>query len=89
LHTYAGQAKFFFPIKKVIKTVSLSDWLFFEKPIELYLNLYNKILQIRNLREIDKFRSKLASSGLDKHTGTLASKNKHTSLLRCPFITNS
>jgi hypothetical protein len=35
--------------------------------------------------EIDKFRSKLVSSGLDRHTSF---NKKHTSLLRSPYITN-
>jgi hypothetical protein len=41
-----------------------------------FLLLYYKTVRIRNLREIDKFRSKLTPSGLDKH----ASLDKHTSL---------
>jgi hypothetical protein len=40
------------------------------------MGLYIKILWIRNLQEIDKFRSKLASSTLDKHS----SVDKHNSL---------
>ncbi len=38
--------------------------------------LYYKTLRICNLWETDKFRSKLASSGLDQHT----SLDKHTIL---------
>ncbi len=30
--------------------------------------MYNKTLQVRNLRENDKFHSKLVYFGLDKHT---------------------
>jgi hypothetical protein len=40
------------------------------------MGLYCKAPQIRKLQEIDRFRSKLVSSSLDKH----ASLNKHTRL---------
>jgi hypothetical protein len=53
--------------------------------------LYYKALRTRNLQKIDRFRNKLVSfelsvpfTGLDTHTKL----NKHTSLLRSPYITD-
>jgi hypothetical protein len=45
------------------------------KLFSLILSLYHKTLWIRNLREMDRFRSKLVSFGLDKHTRL--SKQRH------------
>jgi len=44
--------------------------------------LYYKILRIRNLWKSDKFRSKLKSLGMGKHTRLYL----RISLLRSPFI---
>ncbi len=45
---------------------------------QLEWDLYYKTLRIRNLQKNDNFRSKQASSDLDRHT----------SLLRTPYITD-
>jgi len=47
--------------------------------------LYYKTLPTINLQEIDKFRIKIASSSLDKHTSL---NKQRTNLLQSLYITN-
>ncbi len=48
---------------------------FTDKKVLKHWALYCKTLRFRNLREMDRFRSKLVSSGLDKHASL--SKQAH------------
>ncbi len=50
------------------------------------LGQFYKVLQIRNVQEMHWFRSKIVSSGLNQHNSP--KKNKYTSLLGSPYITN-
>jgi hypothetical protein len=66
-------------ISRVEDSVQVSScWLKFVNDIDLSISpggLYYKTLQTRNLRKMDRFRSKLVSFGLDKHISL--SKQRH------------